>query len=185
VLPRTIVLMLAGTIVLLAGFGLLFATAGSAGVVAGTLWGLFWNGLTFAFLPAGLAAPSMFRGAWNAFAAARRPRVWGLVVLQSLLLGFVMYLSVSGERVEIEGASRTVHRFERHGWYTTLKWLGGYENDFQWHDKLVIQVAEAPVWPLASAVLALLGLWLAMAMKFEVARMLAGGDDRPPGTTLT
>lgn len=173
--PRTALVMLAGQVGVLGGASLALAAGPQGGLLLIPAVGFLWNGLTYAALPACLAADSLRAGVRATLAAARSPRIWGILLLHSLLSGAVIYLYASGTRVSDDGRTRTV--FTREGWYTQAEWLGAYEDNFHWHDKLMANVVEGRALPLAVFWLGILGAAFAIVVKAEVVRVL--GSPRP------
>ena len=173
--PRTALFMAIGQFGLLAGAGVVITAGPQVGWLLLLAWGFAWNGLTYAVLPAGLAADSIGAGIRATLDAARRPRIWGILLLHYLLAGMAIYLYASGTRPSDDPGTRTT--FTKQGWYVQAEWLGAYEDNFHWHDKLMAQVVESPSLPLAVFWLGLLGTALAIVVKAEVVHAL--GSPRP------
>jgi len=138
---RAALFMLVGQVVLLLGAGLII-TAGVGVMYVLLVWGLVWNGLSVAFLPMALQAPTVGAGFRSAFSASRSKGLWGIVLLQQVLIGFVVYFSVSDVTVTRDGNTTHTNRWTRSGTYTTAVWTGGYESDFRWHDKLMADIVR-------------------------------------------
>lgn len=183
---RAAIFMVVGQVGILLPAGLvLTAVGGKAAVWLMPIWGLFWNCLTVAFLPMALRAPTVGAGFAGAFRAARIPGLWVVVLVHQVLIGIVVYLSVSDTTVTTETTRRPGHtqtsthrdNWTRTGTYTTAVWTGGYESDFRWHDKLMANIVRVPGWPPVELLLGILAAALAIVVKIEVIRRLPPGSD--------
>jgi hypothetical protein len=182
---RALLAMVIGQVALLGCAGLVLTAIPTTAVWLLPVFSVLINGCTVALLPALLDAPAVPEGFANAMAAVRIPALWGIVLLQHVLIGFVVYFDVSGVTVTEENSpgrsSRHTERWTRTGTYTTATWTGAYESDFRWHDKLMADIVRSRGWPVAVVLLAVLGTFLAIVVKIEVIRRMprrgySGGD---------
>jgi hypothetical protein len=129
-------------------------------VAVGTV---LWNFATAALLPhAFLGAPDFgsalregFRVSW-----AGVGRWWGLLILQMLLLGFVIFYS-------LHTSERPGHYSHNISWSVNAFWIGGYHNECHWYSKLM-SAFNAPKLDFVSTLLGLLFSVLAIALKLTI-----------------
>ena len=180
--PRVALFMTVGVVGLLLPAGLVISTGlVELAVVLIPLWALAWNGLTAAFLPSAMTAPTIREAFANAFRVARQPAIWGIVALHMILIGTVTYFNVT-RTVVTEESWRTSGGGSHHkttrstntnrGTYADGVWTGGYESDFKWHSKLMAEAVKSRQWPLATFLLGFLAAALAIVVKVEVIRRL-------------
>ena len=110
--------------------------------------------------------------------------LWGIVAMHLFLMGFVLYYSVTRTTEVRDGNRYSTNRTTTSGLYVTGKWTGGYESDFQWHDKLMAELVKSRAWPLANVLLTILAAMLAIVVKVEVIRRLAPPPEPPVFTPL-
>jgi len=180
--PRVALFMVVGVVGLLLPCGVVIST-GLVGVAAVLipLWAFAWNGLTAAFLPSAMTAPTIREAFASAFRAARQPAIWGIVALHLVLIGTITYFSVTRTVVTEKSwrmpdgglrreTTRTTH--SNTGTHVEGVWTGAYESDFHWHGKLMAKAVKSREWPLATFLLGFLAAALAIVIKVEVIRRL-------------
>ncbi len=176
-----------GWTVLFAGLAIaitLGAVAIPLALIAIAVFSVVWNLMTTALLPVVVAERRPFgesvregiRISWEG-----KSRWWLPVVAQMVLLGWVTLIVVSYTSNPRPGSFSTQNKtaFGINGF-----WTGGYDNECQWHTKLMATVEAEPL-PLAEFLLGAVFAVLAIVVKLEItarvypAMQIAEGNSNP------
>jgi hypothetical protein len=129
---------------------------------------LVWNLVTAALLPVVVASRRPLGAALaDGFRAGRREmgRLWYVIVVQMLLLGWVTFLSVSFTTSNGPGNVTTKNSTN---WSVNGFWTGGYEDNSRWYGKVTEIYETQPLAPVTTLLGLLFGV-LAVAVKVRVA----------------
>jgi hypothetical protein len=129
---------------------------------------LVWNLVTAAVLPVVVASRRPLGAALaDGFRASRRAmgRLWFVVVVQMLLLGWVTFLFASFTTSNGPGNVTTKNSTN---WSVNGFWTGGYEDNSRWYGKVTEIYETQPLAPVTTLLGLLFGV-LAIAVKVRVA----------------
>jgi len=136
-------------------------------LIAIAVFSVVWNLMTAALLPVVVAERKPFgesvregiRISWGG-----KSRWWLPVLAQMVLLGWITFIVVSYTSSPRPGSFSTQNKtaFGINGF-----WTGGYDNECQWHTKLMATVEAEPL-PLAEFLLGVVFAVLAIVVKLEI-----------------
>jgi hypothetical protein len=169
---RTLAVLAAGTLGLLAVAGALISAGGTSGFVLFLLaiLALAWNLLTAGWLLGALRSRgSFFEALGEGLRASRQGagRWWGVVVLHLILMGWVTFLHVSYS----SSAGGRFSSQTKTDWGVNAFWTGGYEGGCRWYAQLA-RTTEAPQLLPVATLLGLLFGAVAVAVKLTVAQRM-------------